>query len=136
VQLANLEGHRILLTADAGPIALHEAIDYAVINNLWGRLDCVQVPHHGSRHNVTPTVLDRWLGARVSDPSIRRGSAVASVGRKQDDYPRRSVANAFLRRGYPVATTHGGTICYFNGGAMRAGWWTPAVVPFSNKVED
>jgi len=136
VQLANLEGHRILVTSDAGPDALHEAVDYAVINNLRGWLDCVQVPHHGSRHNVTPAVLDRLLGDRVNDPSIRRGCAVASVGLQQDDYPRRSVANAFLRRGYPVFTTHDGTFSYYKGSTMRTGWFAPTSVPFSNKVED
>jgi beta-lactamase superfamily II metal-dependent hydrolase len=136
VQLANIEGHRILLTSDAGPNALHEAVDYAVINNLSGALNLVQVPHHGSRHNVTPSVLDRLLGERVNDPSIVRGWAVASVGRDKDDYPRRSVANAFLRRGYPVFTTHDGAFGYWTGSMERPGWFAPTSRPFSNSVED
>jgi hypothetical protein len=85
---------------------------------------------------VTPTVLDRWLGGRTSDPSIRRGFAVASVGLEQDDYPRRSVANAFLRRGYPVFTTHDGTMTYFKGSLMRPGWNAPTALPFTSEVED
>jgi hypothetical protein len=136
VQLANLEGHRVLLTADAGPDALHEAINYAITRNIFGPLACVQVPHHGSRHNVTPAVLNRLLGGPVSGPWVQRGTAYASVGSEKDDYPRRSVANAFLRRGYPVLTTHRGTTGCFKGGAMRAGWSSPTAVPFSNTVED
>jgi hypothetical protein len=40
----------------------------------------MQVPHHGSRRNVTPNILDRWLGGKVN-----RGQSVgcAIVYRRQ-----------------------------------------------------
>lgn len=53
----------LLLTADAGVNALWWALDYANANAIdLSALDLVQVPHHGSRSNVGPTVLDRLLG--------------------------------------------------------------------------
>jgi hypothetical protein len=50
----------VLLTADAGVNALWWACDYAQSLNIdLSTLTLVQVPHHGSRSNVTPTILNR-----------------------------------------------------------------------------
>jgi hypothetical protein len=79
VQFAELDGQRLLLTADVGPEGLQEAADYAASIDLK-RPDMMQVPHHGSRRNVTPNILDRWLGGKVN-----RGQSVgcAIVYRRQ-----------------------------------------------------
>lgn len=68
-----------------------------------GGLTFIQVPHHGSRRNVGPTVLDRLLGPRGQ--SQKRGTAFASASQSAPKHPAKKVTNAFLRRGYPV---HGG----------------------------
>jgi len=104
VQLGLIDGRALLLTADAGPIALTEAADVAEYLNIKQQLDVVQVPHHGSRRNVTPSVLDRWLG-RVVAEGESRGYAFCSVGANKPEYPRKRVQNAFLRRGYGVIST-------------------------------
>jgi hypothetical protein len=97
----------------------------------------VQVPHHGSRHNVTPLVLDLWLGQkRPYENSPRRGTAFCSVGADADIYPRKKIANAFLRRGYPVYATRGETKTYFIGRELRNGWSSITPEPFSTNVED
>jgi beta-lactamase superfamily II metal-dependent hydrolase len=93
----------------------------------------VQIPHHGSRRNVTPTVLNRWLGPY---PAERRGYAIASVGKDQDIYPRKKVSNAFTRRGYPVYATRSGYINFVHGYDRRAGVTDADVIPFSPDVED
>ena len=69
----------------------------------------VQVPHHGSRHNVSRTSLNRWLGNPLPEGLPNRGMAFCSVGVGDgaDKYPRKVVSNAFLRRGYPVHATKG-----------------------------
>lgn len=103
VQYAALDARGVLLTADAGPIALHEAADFAATIGL-AKPKLVQVPHHGSRHNATPEVLDRWLGPR-QQAGIVIGTAICSVGANKHDYPRGQVNNAFLRRGFPVFST-------------------------------
>ncbi|RST84687.1 hypothetical protein EJC49_19565 [Aquibium carbonis] len=104
VQQATLSGDDILLTADAGPIALGEAADIAAYLGTLKIPKIVQVPHHGSRRNVTPSVLNRWLGGIVSEGVIV-GHAYCSVGRNKPQYPRKRVQNAFLRRGYGVVST-------------------------------
>jgi beta-lactamase superfamily II metal-dependent hydrolase len=98
VQYAVLEGKGLLLTADVGPQGLNEAAAYAEMLGLK-RPSFVQVPHHGSRRNVTPTVLDRWIGGKIGRGSII-GTAYCSVGKAKNDFPRGQVSNAFLRRGY------------------------------------
>lgn len=68
VQYANLHGHRILLTGDAGRAGLAEAADYAPFAGLaLPGIDRFQVPHHGSRRNVSTEILDRWLGAQLAE---------------------------------------------------------------------
>lgn len=136
VQVAEIDGEVILLTGDAGPIALNEAVDYIQANGLWRRYpNLIQVPHHGSRKNVTPTILDRLLGSKMKTQGATYGYAVCSVGSGQDDYPRGQVQNAFERRGYPVYATRDGAICYRSGFPMRKGWSISLKEPWAAKVK-
>lgn len=122
VQMGVFGEKRVLLTADVGPEGLREAARNARVMGLFRAPDFVQVPHHGSRRNVTPSVLDEWLGAPLDDPNGRRGVAFCSVGKDADIYPRKKVKNAFLRRGYPVHATRGWTKRHANGWGARPGW--------------
>jgi beta-lactamase superfamily II metal-dependent hydrolase len=58
VQLGTYDGHTVLLTADVGPDGLIEAAQYAYNNGILTAPDLVQIPHQGSRRNVTPAVLN------------------------------------------------------------------------------
>jgi len=124
VQMGVFGAKRALLTADVGPDGLREAAQYARAMGLFGSPNFVQVPHHGSRRNVTPSVLNEWLGAPLEDRNARRGVAFCSVGKDADIYPRKKVKNAFMRRGYPVHATRGWTKRHHSGGVWgeRAGW--------------
>ncbi|MBV9828302.1 MAG: hypothetical protein JO001_21935 [Alphaproteobacteria bacterium] len=134
VQLGQIDGRKILLTADAGPSALAEAADYAEMLGLLSYPDFVQVPHHGSRRNVTPYVLDRWLGGRMKTEGAAIGTAFCSVGENQPEYPRGQVKTAFIRRGYPVHVTRANTKTHFFGCAGR-GWPASEPEPFDYRVE-
>lgn len=138
VQLGIFDGQHILLTADAGPIALNEAADVADILNLRTRYPfLVQVPHHGSRRNVNPAILDRWLGGTMLAEGAQIGWAVCSVGANKPEYPRRRVSNAFTRRGYPVLTTRTITQSFTSFEVpMRAGWGVGAPMPFAFSFEE
>jgi beta-lactamase superfamily II metal-dependent hydrolase len=129
------EERRVLLTADVGPIGLIEAADYAAANSVLAPPRMVQVPHHGSRHNVSRTALNRWLGEPVNDSSTTRGSAFCSIGADEDEYPRRVVSNAFLRRGYPVHSTKGEAKRHSHDMPKREGWSASTPEPFHNEVE-
>ena len=63
VLYGDFDGHKVLLTGDAGKIALHNSAEYAdgLKINL-AECNFVQMPHHGSRRNVSPSVLNRIIG--------------------------------------------------------------------------
>ncbi|MDE1714375.1 competence protein ComEC (plasmid) [Chromobacterium amazonense] len=114
VQYATLDGNKtILLTADVGPVGLNEAADYAAVLGLTYP-NFVQVPHHGSRHNVTPATLDRWLGPKKPQGTVV-GTAFCSIGANKPEYPRGQVKNAFIRRGYEVYANRTIMISHYSG---------------------
>ena len=137
VQWASIDSKAILLTADVGPQGLNEAADYAHRSGVLAPPYFVQVPHHGSRHNVSRTTLNRWLGDPLPENSPNRGTAFCSVGDGDgaDKYPRKVVSNAFLRRGYPVHATKGTERRQQYQMSARNGWSTSVPVPFSADVE-
>jgi beta-lactamase superfamily II metal-dependent hydrolase len=132
VQYAELDGNGILLTADVGPVGLTEAADYAAALGL-NRTKFVQMPHHGSRHNVTPAVLDRWLGPRQPQGTFI-GTSFCSIGANKPDYPRGQVKNAFMRRGFKVYSTRTKWLSHSSGGG-HAGAVAATAEEFFTKVE-
>jgi len=132
VQYATLDGRGVLLTADVGPAGLSEAADYAATLGL-STPRFVQVPHHGSRHNVTPTVLDRWLGQRKA-PGTVVGTAFCSIGANKPEYPRGQVKNAFIRRGFEVFANRTQMISHSLGGG-HSGLTALQPEAFDNQVE-
>ena len=115
-----VEGHRALLTGDAGVAALHAAGDVLDANGRSGRYpDFFDVPHHGSRHNLDTATADRLLGPIGG---TQRGAAFVSVGKKANDFPRPEVSNALKRRGYSVSPTRGQLIRWHRGAPDRPTW--------------
>lgn len=57
--LFEYKGRKILLTGDAGKEALKEAITTAEENDVCLHdIDIIKMPHHGSRKNVSPEIMD------------------------------------------------------------------------------
>lgn len=138
VQLGLVDGKELLLTADAGPGGLTEAADYLVSRryNKQG-LSFVQVPHHGSRRNVTPAVLNWWLGTPLPRKEDQpRGCAFCSAGKNDPNHPRHKVANAFTRRGYPVISTKGSGKQHHHELPLHNGWEVVYPMPFFDDVEE
>lgn len=130
-------GSRILLTGDAGVEALDDAVTNAYLMNLnITSPDLVQIPHHGSRRNVSPAALDKILGARLPSDDSRRGTAISSVAENADGHPRKVVENAFLRRGYPCWSTKGRCLNITYGLTSRGGMSSVAPSPFHSYVEE
>lgn len=139
IQYANLCGNKILLTGDAGRAALEEAADYAPYVGLaLPGIDRIQVPHHGSRHNVSTELLDRWLGPRLSSqpeggaPSY---TAIVTAAKADEDHPRKAVIRAFIHRGGKVFTTEGGGIRIGHNAPDR-GWSSAKAVPYPEEQEE
>jgi len=126
VLYGNFGGRGMLLTGDAGRVALTRAILYAqsLGISLQG-LDCVQIPHHGSRRNVSPSVLNHITGR----------CAIVSVAPGSTTHPRRKVTNAFRRRGARVHRTNGGLINFTINWPRRPDISDAPEIPFYDRVE-
>jgi beta-lactamase superfamily II metal-dependent hydrolase len=128
-----MPGGRLVLTGDAGIPALTVAADYMEDFGLAGPLDFIQVPHHGSRRNVGPTILDRLLGGYPQSP---RASSFVSASRDDKKHPSRQVTNAFCRRGAPVCSTEGRAIRHGSPDApVRPGWGPVDPLPLYPTIE-
>lgn len=138
VQYANLCGKRILLTGDAGRAAMNEAADYApYVGLVLPGIDRIQVPHHGSRHNVSTEVLDRWLGDRLGQqPSEGTCTAIVSSAKADKDHPRKSVVRGFIHRGAKVITTEGTDKRTGHNAPDREGWVAVEPMPYPEDQED
>ncbi len=136
VQMAQLDGECVLLTGDAGVAALGEAADFAETRTcaLPG-IDFIQVPHHGSRHNVSPSTLDRWLGPRLPKGETRGTVAYVSAAKATETHPRKKVVNAFMRRGAKVYSTNGTSIRHKHEMPPREGWGPVNPLEFSEHGE-
>ena len=123
-----VENHRLLFTGDAGITALSFAAD--VIDNSFHGADLqfIQIPHHGSRRNVGPTILNRLVGEQLPQGETRNISAIASTAKKgEPKHPRKAVMNAFTHRGATAKATRGDTIRHSHDAPDREGW--SAVTP-------
>jgi hypothetical protein len=95
----------------------------------------VQVPHHGSRRNVGPTILNRLIGPGVSEGQIPHFTAVVSAPKDDSAHPRKIVMNAFMRRVALVLGTQGVATCFGSGFPQRAGYGPATPLSFFPVVE-
>lgn len=97
----NCLGRGLLFTGDSGVDALSQAADYAsqVGINLTD-LQLLDVPHHGSHHNLNGDILQR----------IYAQNAYISAAKDSPKHPSPRVINALLRRQFFVGTTEGSNI--------------------------
>ena len=138
VLFGQIDQQCILLTGDAGVKALAATADYTTSCgvSLPAILNFVQVPHHGSRNNVSTTTLDRVLGVRKSsNDGITNKTAYVSAGKESTTHPRKVVINAFIRRGAKVVATQGQSKCYRHNMPGREGWVPVTPLEFSAQVE-
>jgi beta-lactamase superfamily II metal-dependent hydrolase len=136
VLYGSFDAGRVLLTGDAGVNALTAAADYADSQQLsMQQFSFVQIPHHGSRSNVGPTILDRIIGKKKPRNVEPTFSAFASAPKDDENHPRKMVLNAFTRRGAAVITTRGNKIVHYGGFLPRLGYGDIAPLPFAELVE-
>jgi hypothetical protein len=107
-------------------VALTRAIVYGqALGISLQDLRCVQIPHHGSRRNVSPSVLN----------AITAQVALVSVAPKSTTHPRRKVTNAFKRRGARVYRTNGTLLNYTINWPRRPDISDAPEIPFYDRVE-
>ena len=124
-----------LFTGDAGCIALKDAMDYADKQGV-PLIQCsfVQMPHHGGRHNVSPSILNRLLGPIVPEGTSSRKTSFVSVG-DGSDHPRKCVVNAFIHRGCSVYVCSTKPLQHHEGDTPQRDWGSATKEPYSQDVE-
>ncbi len=95
VLYGNFDSGRVLLTGDSGLNGLTWTAEYAArLSWPMQRFSFIQIPHHGSRRNVGPTILTRVLGDRQAETMPTKFTAFVSAPKDDDQHPRRIVLNA------------------------------------------
>lgn len=141
IQYANLCGKRILLTGDAGRAGLLEAADYAPYAGLaLPGIDRFQVPHHGSRRNVSTEILDRWLGPRLATKPAKGKEnfvAIISASKIDENHPRKAVIRAVIHRGAKtIDFTKAPEIRTGCNAPVREGWTPVAGLQYPEEQEE
>ncbi|RZK39076.1 MAG: MBL fold metallo-hydrolase [Pedobacter sp.] len=123
-----IAGKKILLTGDSGCDGLYKSIYYAKTQGInLSELDLMQIPHHGSRHNLSQGIL-REIQAPVGIISCAKNG--------QPSHPSSIVTNALIRRKITPHTTQGSNVFFRYGNApAREGYTSSIPVSFENYVD-
>lgn len=134
----DFDGKKHLFTGDAGMSALDMAASRMEELALPLKdFTFVQAPHHGSKRNIGPTVLNRLLGSPSwGQPEPTYTCFISASKEGEPKHPNKRVTNAFARRGAKVIATQGQTMCHFSHGAPDRGWGAAVPLPFYSEVED
>jgi beta-lactamase superfamily II metal-dependent hydrolase len=128
---------RFLFTSDAGVPALTGAIEVAKrIGVDLKTVKALQVPHHGSKHNVGPAVLNLIVGPKQNQEQYTKIAIVSAPKEGEPRHPSKKVVNAFIRRGAMVYATKGNTIWHHSADAPARGWNDADPLLFSSQVEE
>ena len=137
ITLLTVNGRYLLFTGDAGIAALTNAADELGAATDVTELRFIQIPHHGSRRNVGPAILNRLVGSPVTQGVTRNITAIASTAEKgEPKHPRKAVMNAFTHRGASALATRGRTICHFHDAPARQGWMAMTPTDYYWQYED
>lgn len=114
ILLFETDDHRALFTGDAGKVALEAAWWHAISHGIHlGTLDFLQVPHHGSRRNVNPRILN----------SIQARTAyISTPGHPTLKHPSQMVINYLNTKGTRVFCTNGFSLWHQHNAPRRDGW--------------
>lgn len=131
-------GKQYLFTGDAGVPALSRSLDYAQANLVdLSQLAFIQGPHHGSKRNIGPTILNRLFGSIKPEGIAPTKTAFISAAKEgAPKHPNKRVTNAFLRRGVKPFVTAGSGKRHHDNAPVRLNWSSAEPVPFYRQVED
>jgi beta-lactamase superfamily II metal-dependent hydrolase len=139
ISMFDFNGKKVLLTADAGVEALELAGDHMEDTGIdLHSFSLFQVPHHGSKRNVGPAILNRLAGKISTEGSEPTYTAMISASKEGGPkHPNKRVVNALIRRGGKVVATQGSSKCHHSQGLQpREGWGVAEGLPFYHEIED
>jgi len=137
ILMLQVDDQQLLFTGDAGVPALTRAADFAGQFGMNLQVSTFQqVPHHGSKRNVGPTILNRIVGPRLSAPASAKTVFVSASKDGAPKHPAKKVTNAYQRRGAKVLATQGVSLRHSHNAPPRAGWGPATPLPFYPEVEE
>ncbi|WP_306565357.1 ComEC/Rec2 family competence protein [Flavobacterium lindanitolerans] len=118
---------KVLFTGDAGTQGMFKAIYYARENDISLKdLDVFQVPHHGSRRNLSKGILN-YIDTKYS---------IISCAANSPKHPSPIVVNSLIRRGLNPYSTKGILLNYHNDAVPQRAGLSPATpMAFTNYVQ-
>ena len=126
------------MTSDAGVSALNYAADELECLGLNSNCAAyIQVPHHGSKHNVDSNLLNRLIGDSIKETDTASKSGIVSISKESDGkHPSKAVLNAFKQRGVNVCKTKGSNLVHRSSDIpVREGYSTAQSYDFFDKLE-
>ncbi len=125
--LFNICGQRLLFTGAAGKTALLHGVTYAdslgiPLTDLW----FLDVPHHGSKRNLSSGVLKR----------IKGRTAFISASKDSPKHPAKKVTNALKKHEMAVYVTRGKGLRHSYQAPERVGWSAAQQEEFHDHVEE
>lgn len=125
--LFEYDGVKVLLTGDAGKKGLTNAINCAHLNGIKLN-DCkiIKMPHHGSRKNVNPTIMDAFVGSRA----LYYSCASDDLGH----HPSKRLINLMKEEGFKQYSTSGNTL-HWGKDAPNRGWDAASDYGIFNEIE-
>lgn len=126
--LLTVAGAKVLFTGDSGTQGLYKTIMYTIEKDISLKdLDVFDVPHHGSRRNLSKGIL-KYINAKYSIISCSKEGS--------PKHPSPIVTNSLNRRNMNPLWTKGNLINFRAGSApLRPNLISIETIPFFNKVE-
>ncbi|MGD0576692.1 MAG: hypothetical protein ABSA74_01275 [Candidatus Staskawiczbacteria bacterium] len=141
ILLTQFGADHFLFCGDAGTEALHCASDYALAGdyNIASQVRYYQVPHHGSKRNLGPSILDKIIGP-IQPENYKNGKSafISAAVDGGTSHPSPRVINALIRRGVTVnPPTCGVDQCFRSEDMpMRPGWKPVTPLEFLSSYEE
>ena len=129
-----------LFVGDGGVPAITRAADYADSQeySLLSKVYYHHIPHHGSKRNLGPNILNRIIGPIIQKgQKISKTAIISAAPDGGSKHPSKRVKNALIRRGVDVAETCGSDHCYRSSDVpTRPGWVSIDYVEYSESYEE
>lgn len=127
IVLFEYDGVKILFTGDAGKEGLSQAIEYANENEIsLNECTIIKMPHHGSRKNVNPDIMDAFIGSK----KLYYSCASDDLGH----HPSLRLINMLNEKGFRQLSTSGRTL-HWGKDEPNRGWIKAQVFPSFTEIE-